>query len=104
MNSKHLFFTIALIITLVISYDLYYWISFWPQENGTVQETNAAYFEHVPRFLRNTITSTIISILLLILSVLILLKTKTIAQLKKPCYILITIDCLLLLWMLFSLS
>ncbi len=104
MTNKYIFFAIGLIVTLSISYDVYFWLSFWPPENGTVQKTNTAYFEHVPIFLRNVTSTTLISILLLVLSVLIFLKTKTVAQLKKPSYVLLTIDCVLLLWLLFSLS
>ena len=104
MKIKYILFTIALIVTLVISYDIYYWLSFWSQENNTIQKANTAYLKHVPIFLRNITITTLISTLLLVISILILLKTKTVAQLKKPRYVLIAIDIVLLFWMLFSLS
>jgi len=106
MMIKKLLFIIGLIILIFVIIDLVVWIKIATQEEKSFDEVVNEYMSLYPKFIVDSITLTLLHILLLLIAIgcfIFAIQKNSSSFFKKLCYVLIILSGILAFWNLFSL-
>lgn len=97
-----LLFSIAVLFLGIAVYDMYLWLKIASDNSKSFEQVVKEYADAHPRFIRGKFDTTILNMILLSISSILFLKTKSVNGLKTTSLILFIICCILNFWMLFS--